>query len=261
MDDSPSYAPPLADAPPGFDLAGFEQLARSEEGHFWFEPRNRLLVGLASGSFPEARRYLEIGCGTGLVLRAMADSRRWLRLAGTELHSAGLRYARDRLGDRAELVQMDARAIAAREAFDLVGAFDVLEHISEDEAVMKQVHAALAPGGGFIVAVPQHPALWGEADEIGHHVRRYRRGELESKLRAGGFDIVFSTSYTVVVLPLMVANRLRRSRGQARGELNVHPMLNAALRGVLHAEVAVTLKGLSWPIGGSRVVVARKPLA
>jgi len=257
-DGVPHYAANLANSQTGFDAAVFDELARREGGHFWFEPRNRLLVGLAARFFPTAKRYLEIGCGTGMVLTAMAASRSWSRLAGSELHPAGLVHARRRLGDKAEFVQMDARRIPAREVFDLIGAFDVLEHITEDQTVMQEVHAALVPGGGFLAAVPQHPALWSQADVAAHHVRRYRRGELERKLRDAHFEILFSTSYASVVLPLMFASRSAAHRTAPR-ELAMHPLLNGILRGALHAEVALTLKGLAWPVGGSRVVVARKP--
>ena len=267
IDDIPQYAPSLANSLTGFDPAFFDELARREDGHFWFEPRNRLLVGLADRFVPEATRYLEVGCGTGAVLAPMAASRAWSRLAGAEIHPAGLTHARRRLGSCAEFLQMDARKIPARAAFDLIGAFDVLEHIAEDEAVMREIHAALVPGGGFIAAVPQHPALWSRADDISHHVRRYCRRELEGKLREAGFEILFSTSYVTTLLPLMIAGRFLSGRRNdediheiARREFDIHPLLNAGLRRVLDAEVAMTLKGISWPVGGSRVVVARKPL-
>jgi SAM-dependent methyltransferase len=250
----------LADTQEGFDTAAFTELARHEIGHFWFEPRSRLLTGLAGRFFPAAKRYLEVGCGTGVVLKAMSDSRSWSRLAGSELHPAGLVHARQRLGDRAEFLQMDARRIPAREAFDLIGAFDVLEHIPEDTTVLQEVHTALVPGGGFLLAVPQHPTLWSQADVAARHVRRYRRGELERKLRAARFEILFSTSYASVVLPLMFASRSAAPRA-ATCELAMHPMLNGILRRTLDAEVSLTLKGLAWPAGGSRVVVARKPFA
>ena len=259
----PLYAPDLADAQTGFDAAVFEEFARHEAGQFWFEPRSRLLAGLAAKFFPAAGRYLEIGCGTGVVLKAMAATRSWSRLAGSELHPAGLFHAIRRLGDQAEFVQMDARNIPVRVAFDLIGAFDVLEHILEDENVMREVHAALVPGGGFIASVPQHPVLWSQADAAAHHVRRYRRGELEEKLRSAQFEVLFSSSYASIVLPLMAASRFAKRQPVADGktvvhELSIHPALNALLRAALNAEVGITLRGWAWPLGGSRVVVARK---
>src|SRR5437879_5863202 len=83
---------------------------------------------LSSKFFPGARRYLEVGCGNGAVLRAIAASRRWERLAGSELHPTGLSHARERLPRDVEFVQMDARHVPAMDVFDLTGAFDVIEH-------------------------------------------------------------------------------------------------------------------------------------
>jgi len=84
---------------------------------------------------------------------------------------------------------MDARALPARNALDLVGAFDVIEHIVEDEAVLREVHAVLVNGGGFIAAVPQHPFLWSDLDDISGHVRRYTRPILVESVALAARDI------------------------------------------------------------------------
>src|SRR6266700_1625874 len=88
----PMFAPELADTISGMDPAGFEGLSKVEDEHSWFVARHELLVGLASKFFPGARRYLEVGCGNGAALRAIAASRRWERLAGSELHPTGLSH-------------------------------------------------------------------------------------------------------------------------------------------------------------------------
>ena len=267
-DDIPLFAPALADTVTGMDPVNFAALAEVEQAHFWFVARNRLITRLIERFFPDARDLLEIGCGTAMVLSALCTSRHWRRVAGSDLHPSGLKIARERLRARpdVELVQMDARALPAERAFDVVGAFDVLEHIEEDEHVLRAMHRALRPGGGIVVAVPQHPALWSAADELAHHVRRYRRGELEAKAGRSGFRIVFSGSYNVVLLPLMALSRLRAARsgseqlGRAAvdAEFAVAPALNSVLTAMLQAEVSLTLLGLRFPLGGSRFVVAVK---
>jgi SAM-dependent methyltransferase len=256
------FAPELADTVTGFDPADFQFLAKVEDEHFWFVARNQLIVGLINKFFPDARRFLEIGCGNGAVLKAVSLSRRWERVVGSELHTAGLVYARQRLATDIELVQMDARSVPATDAFDLTGAFDVIEHIPDDEAVLRGLRAATEKGGGIILSVPQHPWLWSSADDRAHHQRRYRRGELEEKLLRNGFEILFSSSFTALLLPLMVMSRLTaRSSGQAQErvdrEFSVSPLLNRLLTGVLRAEVFATLNGMVWPAGGSRIVVGR----
>jgi SAM-dependent methyltransferase len=254
-------APELADTVSGFDPVSFTRLADLEASHFWFVARNELIVGLSHRFFPEARRFLEIGCGNGAVLNALKGSRHWERLVGSDLHPTGLARARERMPRDVELVQMNALAIPALAAFDLIGAFDIVEHVADDEGVLRAIRRALRTGGGTIILVPQHPWLWSGADEIAHHQRRYRRGELETKLRRNGFQILSSFSYTAILLPLLVASRIKariRPSGQdVSREVTLHPAINAALLAILRAEVRLTLAGVRWPAGGSRVVVAR----
>jgi SAM-dependent methyltransferase len=255
------FAPELADTISGFDPKFFDELSGLEAGYFWFVVRNELIVGLAQRFFPEARRLLEIGCGTGAVLRELAASRTWERLVGSELHPSGLAYARRRLPPEAEFVQMDARNIPGIGVFDLTGAFDVIEHIADDESVLRGLRAVTQPGGGIIVAVPQHPWLWSRADDAAHHQRRYRRGELEAKLLRNGFEILFSSSFTAVLLPLMAASRLI-SGGKGQNEDVFHEFrlsrrVNDFFTAILRAEVRMTLAGWRWPAGGSRIVVGR----
>jgi SAM-dependent methyltransferase len=257
----PMFAPELADTINGFDPKYFEELSELEAEYFWFVARNELIVGLVNKFFPDARRFLEIGCGNGAVLRAIAKSRPWQRLVGSELHPSGLAYARKRLPSEVEFVQMDARNIPGIGIFDLSGAFDVIEHIADDEGVLCGMRAVTQTGGGTIIAVPQHPWLWSRADDIAHHQRRYRRGELEAKLLRSGFEVLFSSSFTALLFPLMAASRLMRGNDAKDTddfrEFKLNRHFNDAFIAILRAEVRLTLAGWKWPAGGSRVVVAR----
>jgi SAM-dependent methyltransferase len=262
LGDIPIFAPAFADTIVGMNPASFAALAQHEDGNYWFVPRRRLILGLLKYYFRAAECIMEIGCGTGFLLSGIANMKPWRRLIGSELHPSALAIARSRLGSRAELVQMDAREIPARDVFDVIGAFDVLEHIEEDEAVLAAMHRALRTAGGILLAVPQHPWLWSTTDERALHVRRYRRGELERKVEGAGFRVLFSGSYTAVLLPLMAASRWSRPTRKSdsiNSDLQLPPIANAVLKTMLQTEVTLTLAGLRFPVGGSRVVVAAKP--
>ena len=102
----------------------------------------------------------------------------------------------------------------------MVGAFDVIEHISEDEEALAQLRRAVRPGGGVLVTVPQHPRLWSPADDYGEHKRRYRRRELVEKVSAAGLEIERITSFVSLLLPAMIASRFldrRRAEGLRPG--------------------------------------------
>ena len=116
----------------------FDHLPAAEERSFWFRSRNELIVWALRRYFPDARSLLEVGCGTGFVLGWHSrGASRSCALVGAELFAAGLDVAAKRVPD-AELLQMDARRIPFRNEFDVVGAFDVLEHIDEDEQALRR---------------------------------------------------------------------------------------------------------------------------
>lgn len=251
-------APELDEVDDGFALDSFAQLAAIEDGHFWFTTRNALIAWLIRRHAPDARRVLEIGCGTGFTLHALRQALPRATITATELHSRGMAYARKRHPTGVEFLQMDARRIRLDSALDLVGAFDVLEHIPDDRGVIGQIHKALKPGGVLIATVPQHPWLWSAADDIAHHQRRYRRGELAEKLRDAGLRVLYQTSFAALTLPLLAAARLRARKEMIEAEARPPRLVNAALTGVFNVEHALRRTGIPLPLGGSQVVVARK---
>lgn len=259
QDGVPCYAPDLAYGSSGFRAETFAWLAEREESHFWFRARSELIAYAVRTWFPRAKTLLEIGCGTGYVLRSLQSEFPDLRCSGSEIFLEGLRFAGERLPD-VDLFQMDARHIPYRGQFDLIGAFDVIEHIEEDEEVLDEVRRALVPGGGALFTVPQHPALWSAQDERACHKRRYRRGELEDKLRRAGFDILMSTSFVSLLLPLLFLSRKKkRAEGEVASgeEFALSPRTNSLLYGVLRLERTLIQAGMRLPAGGTRLVVAR----
>ena len=246
----------------GFEANFFELLYELEAGNFWFRSRNRLIIWALQQYFPKAQSFLEVGCGTGYVLSGIARSLPHLKLHGSEIFSDGLAFAAKRL-PTVELFQMDARHIPFQEEYDVIGAFDVLEHIQEDGKVLQEMHRAIRPGGGLLLTVPQHPWLWSQADSYAHHVRRYRSQDLSQAIEQAGFSIVKMTSFVSLLLPLMLLSRLRQRQPDPNydptAEFKISDWMNAALENVLTMELQFIRAGVSFPFGGSLLVVASKP--
>lgn len=238
-----------------------EDLDLRQERSFWFRERNALIVHLLRRFFSQADSLAEVGCGTGFVLAGIIRANPALRCLGGELFLSGLRAARRRLGPNVPLLQMDARVIPFEEEFDVVCAFDVLEHIDDDRAALAEIFRAVKPGGGILLSVPQHPWLWSRADDLGCHKRRYRRSELANKVREAGFEVLFQTSFVSILLPAFILQRLSlRANGAQSTDtgLTPPPILDAALGGILWLERASIALGMRYPVGSSRFVVARR---
>lgn len=242
-----------------FNKDAFQNLYQREDHNFWFRARNRLITWALSTYFPNANNYLEVGCGTGYVSAAIQRCKPHLSMSAADVFQESLPFVKSRVGENASVFQMDGRCIPFTEEFDLIGAFDVLEHIEEDESVLQQIHQALKPGGGVLLTVPQHPQLWSEVDTEAFHVRRYTQDELQEKLVKQGFNIVFTTSFVTFLLPLMFVSRRRQTKKSAStSEYHASKWLNKVLEYVLIFEQTLIKLGLRFPIGGSRLVVARK---
>lgn len=244
----------------GYDPAAFSQIAELEDRSWWFRSRNQLIEQTVRRLFPEAASVLEIGCGTGYTLRALRNALPQAELTGTELFEEGLRVARDRW-DRVRLLQADARALPFGSEFDLVGAFDVLEHIDDDVTALSELRRVVTPRGGLIVTVPQHPWLWSAADDYAHHQRRYSRAQMLARIEAAGFTVAVVTSFVTLPLPAMAISRLGgRRRGDGQGEFDpwaefhIPGLLNTALEGLAAAERYAIARGASLPVGGSLLV-------
>jgi SAM-dependent methyltransferase len=253
-----AFAPELAEESEGFEADFFPRLFELEAGNFWFRSRNRLLVWALRRYFPEARNFLEIGCGTGYVLSGIRKALPELNLSGSEIYAAGLSLAAERL-PAVELFQMDARRMPFKAEFDVIGAFDVLEHLTEDEEVLAQMFQATRPGGGIILTLPHHPSLWSQADNYAHHVRRYTTREAIDKVTRAGFEITRTTSFVSLLLPLMFLSRIRqRTQYDPMSEFKISPVMNAVFEKTLDVERLMIQAGLSFPLGGSLLLLARR---
>ena len=250
-----AYAPALAQEGGGFKAAYFADLARLEAGHFWFRARNRLIIWGLGKYCPEFRSFLEIGCGTGYVLSGIADAYPGAQLHGSEIFTAGLAFAAARQPS-IDFMQMDGRHIPFIDEFDSIGAFDVVEHIEEDEQVLGQVHGALKPGGVVLLTVPQHAWLWSPVDEYARHIRRYSAKDIHAKVEGAGFEILRSTSFVSSLLPAMFASRLvqklaTKKNADPTAELRISPWLNGLFEKMLDAELALIRNNINLPAGGS----------
>jgi SAM-dependent methyltransferase len=245
--------------PEQFSEAQFEDLLTVMPRHFWFAARARLIAWAVQRYFPRAQSLLDVGCGTGAVLQMLQDRVPGLRLTGAEASLEALRVLASR-APGIDAVRADTRGLPYRDEFDVVGAFDVLEHIPDDGLAMRALAGAAVPGGGVIVTVPQHPSLWTPIDDYAGHQRRYTRHELVARAREAGLDVVHVTSFVSLLLPALWLSRLlqRNQPVDPMQEFRVSETVNAVGGAVMAVERRLIEAGVSMPAGGSLLLVARR---
>jgi SAM-dependent methyltransferase len=243
-----------------FPEDSFAHLPGQEQRSFWFRGRNELIDWALRAYFPDATSFFELGCGTGVVLAALRSVRPELSLAGGEPFAAGLEVAGSRVPD-VPLFQVDGRRLPFEEEFDVVGAFDVLEHVDEDQVVLAQMHQASRPGGGILVSVPQHRWLWSAVDEFSRHRRRYTAQELIERVENAGFRIVRRTSFVSLLLPAVALSRWRDRKKTVydpSSEYRLPRSVDRLFGVAMTFERRLIARGASFPAGSSLLVAARR---
>lgn len=254
------FAPDLATQNDGFDAEAFSILFGMESNYFWFTERNKIILWAIQKYFPKIKNFLEIGCGTGYVTSFLQNNLRETKIYGSEIYVEGLKHASRRI-DSSSLFQMDATSIPFKETFDMIGMFDVLEHIQEDELVLQNIYQALNPGGGLILTVPQHQFLWSQSDDYAHHKRRYARKELKKKLVTASFKTVFAGSFVSLLMPALLLSRLLakpQKEFDPQKEFQISRVLNTIFGMTLQFELMLMKANISLPFGGSLLLVAQK---
>jgi SAM-dependent methyltransferase len=254
-----------------YDPDVYGPLVEVEDHHFWFRARNRVIGALAgqiAAGMSPGYRVLEVGCGTGNVLRALTEACPGGTVIGMDLFADGLRFARARMPN-APLVRGDALHPPFAGRFEIVGMFDVLEHLDDDLAVLRALRFLIADGGRLIMTVPAGRALWSYFDEASRHVRRYEIDDLAGKLRKTGFEVEFISPYMGILYPVLWLGRRwaggkqrpgddpERTRRLFDQELHVNPIAGAALGAVLGLERPWLEGRRRLPTGSSLIAIAK----
>jgi SAM-dependent methyltransferase len=252
----------------GSEPLDFDHLFAAEDNHFWFRARNRVLRAVVRDlirPLPDGFRVLEVGCGTGYVLRMLEEECGRGHLVGSDLFEEGMAFARTRV--RCPVVKADIHALPFPDPFHLIGMFDVLEHLPDDDRVVRDLAARLTPGGALLVTVPAHMALWSHFDEFSQHYRRYSPASLRAVLERNGLKVEYLTQFMAALYPAMWASRRlgRKKKDAASGrdaslqQLKVGRLTNTLFGGLLAWEPAAVRRRVRVPLGTSLLAIARAP--
>lgn len=241
------------------DRATYDRMRILQEGHWWFEGRRRILSGLIGAlGLPKPARILEVGCGPGGNLDMLQG---FGKVTAVEPDDESRTYAAERTGVRVEGGRLPDGLPFEAASFDLVCAFDVIEHIDQDGASVAALGQLVRPGGYLATTVPGQPWMWSRHDELHHHKRRYRMGEYRALFEAAGLEIVIASYFnTMLFAPIAAVRAVKMATGSTAADDDALPPgpINRLLTGLFGAEL-IWLKHAPLPIGVSIVVIARRP--
>ncbi|MDQ1728045.1 MAG: hypothetical protein QOD33_170 [Pyrinomonadaceae bacterium] len=243
-------------------------MRRVEESHWWFAGRRRIICSflrrvsreLLSAHAARAEsaelNILDVGCGTGANLEMLAE---FGTAEGVDVSAEALEFCRERGLIR---VKQGAAEMLPYEpdSFDLVTGLDVVEHLDDDLAGLREMNRVLRRDGRALLFVPAFMFLWGVQDDISNHRRRYTLRELKRVVRQAGFVIerasYVNLSFFAPILFGRLLMRVTKFRPESENNLTIG-FLNGVLGRILGAE-SVALRYLNFPFGVSIICVARR---
>jgi 2-polyprenyl-3-methyl-5-hydroxy-6-metoxy-1,4-benzoquinol methylase len=246
---------------------GFDFMDNKSDLSFWVKSRNRIFKALIYKNIFKVGEVeiLEIGCGTGGFISKISSDDRF-KITGSEIYHKGLVYAKTRQ-PKINFIQYDVVEKALDIDFDMILAFDVLEHIDDDCIAIKNIKNMLKHDGKVIISVPQHRFLWGKLDDLVMHKRRYSKSELVRKIQDNGLRVNYATSFVFILFPLMFLSRMfdrgsASSVAQHEKELEArvvfNPIINELFNLFMRIDEFFIKLGISLPFGGTLIVVASK---
>src|ERR1044071_6247096 len=236
---------------------------RVEQVHWWCTGRRRILAGFVEEicrSVTDRRpRILDVGCGTGanlLMLSKYGDAE------VVDVSEDALAFCRERGLDKVRLGAGEQLPYDDG-TFDLVTAFDVVEHMDDDLAGLSEMRRVLRPGGRVLLFVPTFMFLWGLQDDVSHHRRRYRLSQLRRVLERAGFEIERSTYANITFfLPILLVRKLMRLTGiKTDTENTINVSAFNGIFGALFGAESTILRYSNLPFGVCGLCVAKKPEA
>ena len=215
----------------------YRQMAELDQRHWWYRARREVLAALIRREvrLPPNAAILEIGCGTGHNIAMLAQ---FGRVDALELDEEARALAEQRLGRSVMSSPLPELAGVPTRHYDLVGAFDVIEHIDDDRAALEASAATLKPGGTFVMTVPAHPWMWSAHDAVNHHKRRYSKTALRRLIETSPLKLRKIGYFNSFLFPVSIAQRFAsKARGTDDADLKLPPApLNAALERAFAAE-------------------------
>ena len=231
-----------------------------EETHWWYVGRRRIIQYLVEKICTMLNnpnpRILDVGCGTGANLKMLVD---YGRAEGVDISQQAVDFCRERGLD---LVKLGAAEQLPYEngSFELVTALDVVEHLDDDVAGLREMRRVLCRDGRVLLFVPAFMFLWGVQDDVSNHRRRYTLPSLLKAVEAAGFSVEWSSyaniSFFVPVLLVRSVMRWLGLRAATEYGINIS-LMNGPFSSLFAAERFVFKRG-RLPFGVSAVCIARR---
>lgn len=240
----------------------YQQMAKIQQKHWWYDGRRKILsstIATLPLNAPANTRILEIGCGTGANLNML---KKFGSVHGAEPHGFAREYAK-KVSECPIEGAFLPHNIPFKENFDLIGVFDVIEHVDEDLKSLKAINTRLNDNGYAIFTVPAFQFLWSKHDEVNHHKRRYTKKQFLALLKEAGYNVKLISYYNFWLFPPVALIRTIKNITKSKAEtgdlkLPKSSFINTLLYKMFSSERFLIKAKMPLPFGVSIIAVCQK---
>ena len=235
-------------------------LYQVEETHWWYVGRRRIIQSLVEKICTELNnpnpKILDVGCGTGANLKMLAT---YGQAEGVDISSQAVDFCRERGLNSVKLGAIEHLPYET-DSFELVTALDVIEHLDDDVAGLREIRRVMRRDGRLLLFVPAFMFLWGVQDDVSNHRRRYTLPGLLKAVKTAGFEVEWASYANIsFFLPVLIVRSVMRWLGlRAATEYGINISLMNGLFSWLFAAERFVLKRGRLPFGFSAVCIARR---
>ena len=229
-----------------------------EKSYWWFAGKRDIIRAVLAGLGGADRRILDIGCGCGLNT---VNLNRFGLTFPLDISEKALCFCRERGLKR--LVRSGVKPLPFKDnSFELIVASDLIEHLDDDSSALKEFYRVLKKKGIILLTVPAHPFLYSYHDRALGHKRRYKRSELEKKVKESGFFIERLTCFNMFLLPLaFLVRRFKSTKTDTKDKSDFFTKLPCLLNILFFAFLKLEsfcIKTFNLPFGVSILILGKK---
>ena len=241
----------------------YDKMNEVETKHWWFQAKKNIIINLIKNKIlPQYTKEIEIadiGCGVGLLLNSLSELG---KVVGIDSSKQAIDFCKTSFNG--ELFELDCSSISSlNKKFDLVIASDLIEHIKDDQVIIKNIYDLLNPDGYAIITVPAFQFLWSQHDEEHMHYRRYNLDNLTELIRSANFKIEYISYYNFFLfIPAFIVRLIKKVFNidkKSNLELTIPPsLINRLLFNIFKSEYKYISKNKRFPFGLSLLAIIKK---
>jgi len=257
-----------------FDKECFPIFQKYIPENFWYKSRNKIIAYIIEKKIlknynkESSLVFWEIGCGNGYVIKHLKNKFPALQYKASDIYVEALKYAVINNPENVDLFQYNLFNCNYFDNVNIIGNFDVLEHIDDDNTAIKNIYDLLPINGYAILTVPSDMNLWSNNDIVNKHKRRYSKKGLKNKLTDAGFKIEFISNFVFLLYPLLLIkaktqkkiteNKILKNDIVKHLNLEINPIINKCFYILMSIELFFLKLGLKFPFGSSIICLIKK---